>query len=136
MFKYWKPGLGLVEWITHKPFPVQTAVPYIREVLRTNPVSVALSIVLLAPLAEEVLFRGLLFGALQKRLSALWTIILTAAIFALVHMQAIYFFPIFLLGLILGWARHKSGSLAVSMLLHVLNNGISLLLLQLFPQST
>jgi membrane protease YdiL (CAAX protease family) len=127
---------GLNEWITHKPFPVQVAVPMIREALRTNPISVAVSIVLLAPLAEEVLFRGLLFGALQKWLTARGTIILTAAIFALVHMQAAYFVPIFLLGLILGWARHKSGSLAVPMLLHVLNNGFSLLLLQLLPQST
>lgn len=126
----------VVEWITHKPFPVQMTVPLIREALQTNPVTLVLSVVFLAPLAEEVLFRGLLFGALSRWLSARWTIILTAVIFALIHMQAIYLLPLFLVGLLCGWARHKSGSLAVPVLLHVLNNGSSLLLLQLFPQST
>ena len=58
------------------------------------------------------------------------------AIFALIHMEAIYFLPIFLVGLLCGWARHKSGSLALPMLLHVLNNGTSLVLMQLFPEST
>ncbi len=126
----------LVEWITRKPFPVQVAVPLIQEALQTNPISVVISIVFFAPMAEEVLFRGLLFGALQKWLSARWTIFLTAAMFALIHMQVIYFFPIFLVGLLCGWARHRSGSLAVPMLLHILNNGISLLLMQLFPEAT
>ena len=126
----------LVEWITHKPFPVQVAVPLIQEALQTNPISVVISIVFFAPMAEEVLFRGLLFGALQKWFSARWTILLTAGLFALIHMQVIYFFPIFLVGLLCGWARHRSGSLAVPMLLHILNNGISLLLMQLFPEAT
>ena len=126
----------VVEWITHKPFPVQMAVPLIREALQTNPVTLVLSVVFLAPLAEEVLFRGLLFGALSRWLSARWTIILTAVIFALIHMQAIYFLPLFLVGLLCGWARHKTGSVALPVLLHVLNNGSSVLLLQLFPQST
>ena len=126
----------LVEWITHKPFPVQVAVPLIEEALQTNPISVVISIVFFAPMAEEVLFRGLVFGALQRWLSARWTILLTAAMFALIHMQVIYFFPIFLVGLLCGWARHRSGSLAVPMLMHILNNGISLLLMQLFPEAT
>jgi membrane protease YdiL (CAAX protease family)/Flp pilus assembly protein TadD len=126
----------LVEWITHKPFPVQVALPLIQEALHSNPVSVVVSVVFFAPMAEEVLFRGLLFGALQKWLSTRSTILVTAALFALIHMQAIYFLPIFLLGLLCGWARHKSGSLAVPMSLHVLNNGISLLLMQLFPEAT
>ena len=126
----------LVEWITHKPFPVQLALPMIREALETNPVTVVVSVVFLAPMAEEVLFRGLLFGVLQRWLSARWTILLTAMLFALIHVQAIYFLPIFLVGVLCGWSRHKSGSLAVPMMLHVLNNGISLVLMQLFPEAT
>jgi membrane protease YdiL (CAAX protease family) len=126
----------VVEWITQKPFPVQIALPAIREALQTNPITVVASIVFLAPMAEEVLFRGLLFGALQRWLSARGTILLTAMLFALIHVQAIYFLPIFLVGVLCGWARHKSGSLAVPMLLHILNNGISLVLMQLFPEAT
>jgi membrane protease YdiL (CAAX protease family) len=126
----------LVEWITHEPFPAQAALPFIREALQTNPVGVVLSIVFIAPMAEEVLFRGLLFGTAQRWLSAHWTILLTAALFALIHLQAIYFLPIFLVGLLCGWARHKSGSVAVPMVIHVLNNGFSLAVMQLFPNAT
>jgi membrane protease YdiL (CAAX protease family) len=126
----------LVEWITHEPFPVQITLPLIQEALHTNPVSVIVSVVFFAPMAEEVLFRGLLFGALQKWLSARSTILVTAALFALVHMQATYFIPLFWVGLLCGWARHKTGSLVVPMMIHVLNNGISLALMQLFPEAT
>jgi membrane protease YdiL (CAAX protease family) len=126
----------LVEWITHKPFPAQITLPLIQEALRTNPVSVVVSVVFLAPMAEEVLFRGLLFGALQKWCSAGSAILVTAALFALIHMQAAYFIPLFWVGLLCGWARHKSGSLAVPMMIHVLNNGFSLLLMQFFPEAT
>ena len=125
----------VVEWITHKPFPIQITVSLIREGLQTHPLTVAVSIVLLVPIAEELLFRGLLFGALQRWLSPRWTIVLTAAIFTLVHMQPIYFLPMLPVGLLLGLARQKSGSLALPMVLHIINNGASLLLLQLFPEA-
>jgi len=126
----------LVEWITHNPFPVQNTLPLIQEALSTNPIGVVVSIVFLVPMAEEVLFRGLLFGALQKWLSARSTILVTAALFALVHMQATYIIPLFWVGLLCGWTRHKSGSLGIPMMIHVLNNGISLALIHYFPEAT
>lgn len=80
-----------------------------------------------APMTEEILFRGLLYGALRRWLSARWTIILTAVVFATVHLQLIYFPPLFGFGLVLGWARHKSGALALPFVIHFLNNAIALL---------
>jgi membrane protease YdiL (CAAX protease family)/Tfp pilus assembly protein PilF len=125
----------VIEWVTHKPFPVQPTVPYILDALRTNAITVLGCVVLAAPIAEEILFRGLLFGALLKRVSPASTIVITAALFAAIHLQAMYFLPIFLVGLLLGWSRYKTGSLWASAVVHVLNNGFSLVLLRFFPES-
>jgi tetratricopeptide (TPR) repeat protein/membrane protease YdiL (CAAX protease family) len=125
----------LVEWLTHHPFPPQITIPLIREALNTNPVLVVVSVVVLAPLAEEVLFRGLLFGALSKWLSARWTILLTAAIFSLNHMQPSFFIPLLIMGMLCGWARHKTGALWLPMLLHIVNNAGALALLHFVPNA-
>jgi membrane protease YdiL (CAAX protease family) len=86
-----------------------------------------LSVALLAPAGEEILFRGLLFGAMRGRLSASWTILVTAALFALMHLQPIYFMPLFAMGLVLGWARDRSSGLALPIMLHCINNCTALL---------
>jgi membrane protease YdiL (CAAX protease family) len=82
---------------------------------------------LLAPTAEEILFRGLLFRAIGRWLSGPWTIVVTAAIFALAHLQPSYFLPLFGVGLVLGWARKRTGGLALPILLHCVNNCVALL---------
>jgi len=76
------------------------------------------------PLAEEILFRGYLFEALQRRLPDAPVIILTAFAFSFVHFQGLYFAPLFGFGLVQGWVRLKTGSLRLPVLLHVLNNGL------------
>jgi membrane protease YdiL (CAAX protease family)/Flp pilus assembly protein TadD len=88
---------------------------------------------LVAPTAEEILFRGLLFGAIGRWLSGPWTIVVTAAVFALAHLQPIYFLPLFGVGLVLGWARQKSGGLALPIALHCVNNCGALLMTSLSP---
>ena len=85
----------------------------------------AATIVLLAPVAEEVAFRGTMYGNLMKRgLHPAVAILLPAAAFALVHLQ--YSGPgllfIFIDGIVFGLARHRTGSLFVPILLHVLGN--------------
>lgn len=84
---------------------------------------------LVAPLCEEVLFRGLLEGGLRTswgRTAALWG---TSLVFAAVHFSLFAFVPLLALGLILGWLRQTTGSLAPSIAFHALFNSVSLLLL-------
>jgi membrane protease YdiL (CAAX protease family) len=85
----------------------------------------AATIVLLAPVAEEVAFRGTMYGNLMKKgMHPAVAILLPAAAFALMHLQ--YFGPgllfIFVDGIIFGLARHRTQSLFVPILLHVLGN--------------
>jgi membrane protease YdiL (CAAX protease family) len=61
--------------------------------------------------------------------------LISSLLFALAHLQVTHFIPIFCLGMVLSWARWKSGSLGLPILLHVFNNGVALLLLKLLGQS-
>jgi membrane protease YdiL (CAAX protease family) len=79
-----------------------------------------------APIAEELLFRGLLFGVLRdSRLGLTGTMIVTAALWATLHMQySLYgLAAIFLIGLYLGWLRERTGSLIPPIFCHALYNG-------------
>jgi HAD superfamily hydrolase (TIGR01509 family) len=87
-----------------------------------------LTLLVAAPLMEETLFRGFLFrGILQSRLGATGAITITALLWSLIHVQydAYGIATIFALGLLLGYARLKTGSLHVTMFLHSISNLIA-----------
>ncbi|MBG0822615.1 CPBP family intramembrane metalloprotease [Planomonospora sp. ID91781] len=83
---------------------------------------------LLAPVAEELLFRGVLYGWLRARLPASWTITVTALGFGLIH-QVPLFIPLAVaVGLAAGWIRERTGSTWVPIAVHVLQNVLVVLL--------
>jgi membrane protease YdiL (CAAX protease family) len=84
-----------------------------------------LATVVVAPVAEELLFRGFLHRSWAPSwLGVSGTIILTSALWAALHQQydPIGILCIFLMGLMLGWLRQRSGSTALTIVLHALNN--------------
>lgn len=85
-------------------------------------------VVLGAPVAEELLFRGYLFAALAPtRLGKVGTVILTAAIWALAHAGPapwVAVAAIFIIGLALGVVLLRFGSLWITIVLHALWNSI------------
>jgi len=92
-------------------------------------------VAILAPLLEEFLFRGLLQNAFKHRMPIYAAIALSAAIFALAHVNyfspqlEFYIFPpIFVLGAAFGYLYHVTGSLRLCILLHVINNSAAMLL--------
>lgn len=87
-----------------------------------------LAVVVMAPLAEEALFRGLLYGGLA-RLWGMWPAVLVSAlIFGGAHMNLSLFLPLALGGVILALIYAKSGSLWPSTVAHATLNGISVLM--------
>lgn len=74
------------------------------------------------PVAEEIFFRGLLYGSLRGRIGIGRALLLTAFLFACLHTDAVSFVPIFALGLLFGWVYEKTGSLAAPAAIHVLHN--------------
>jgi len=93
-----------------------------------------IAIVIFAPFFEELFIRGFLFtGFSESRIGTAGAVILTALVFAFLHVQyGIYEISIiFVLGLILGIVRHKTGSLWASVIIHALNNLLAVIVLHL-----
>ena len=86
-----------------------------------------------APFFEEWLCRGIILRGLAKRYHPAIAITVSAAFFGLIHANIWQGVPAFLIGLVLGYVYYKSGSLKLSMLMHMVNNVIALILLQI-PQ--
>jgi membrane protease YdiL (CAAX protease family) len=80
-------------------------------------------VVLLGPIAEELLFRGLLLPRLVTQLGPTWALACSALVFASLHQyQGIFMVLTGFGGLILGWARLRSGGIAVPIFIHMLYN--------------
>lgn len=77
--------------------------------------------VVAAPLCEEFIFRGLIFGGLRRTLAPLPSALVSAAIFAVVH-PPLSMLPVFVLGLCTAWAYQRSQTLLAPMLVHALYN--------------
>jgi membrane protease YdiL (CAAX protease family) len=93
-------------------------------------VAAVLMIVLLAPVAEELFFRGFLFAGLRTRWS-LWPAAITSGlIFGLVHAPTgiTTVVPLATLGFALCWLYDRTGSLWPCVIAHMINNGLALAL--------
>ena len=95
----------------------------------------AIALVVAAPLAEEIVFRGFMFrGLAASRVGMAGAILIPSAIWAVMHVQyeTFYIVQIFMLGIVFGWLRWRSGSTLLTILLHALVNLSSLLADRLF----
>lgn len=129
-------GLGeLVGKVLGVPAPPQPAVELFVRTHNWPSLSLLLVFILvLAPLGEEVLFRGFLYVYLKNRFSRRGALVLTALLFAFLHFNWPTFLPLFLFGLLLGIAYEFSGSLLLSIAIHCWFNSFTtgLLLLAKF----
>jgi membrane protease YdiL (CAAX protease family) len=82
----------------------------------------------IAPIAEEVFFRGYALGGFAKRGLENRGLLVTSALFAAVHLNALSFGPLLVAGLVLGSLRLKTGSLVAPVTAHASNNFIVLTL--------
>jgi membrane protease YdiL (CAAX protease family) len=90
-----------------------------------------------APIAEETLFRGLMYGVLRASpIGGIGAALVTTTLWASVHAQySVYGLgAIFLIGLYLAWVREKTGSLMTPMLCHGIYNGTIVVALMLAPE--
>ncbi len=85
----------------------------------------AIAIVGVAPLAEELVFRGYLWDLLERAHSRTLAWALTSVLFALHHVDPIHVIAVFFTGLFLGWLRLATGSVWPAVGAHLLNNGLA-----------
>lgn len=100
-------------------------------------IMVFISLVVLPPLTEEILFRGLIYTSLRKKLSFALTGIITSVLFAIPHLQFGSGAPLLwvaaldtlILSFVLCYVREKTGSLWPGILIHALKNGMAFTIL-------
>jgi len=81
------------------------------------------------PICEELLYRGVLFSSLSRRLKPVPLTIVIAMLFSLYHLHPYRIILIFLLGVVLTYIVLRSGSIYLSMLCHFIYNSLSLVLI-------
>jgi membrane protease YdiL (CAAX protease family) len=92
-----------------------------------------ITLVVLAPVAEEILFRGYLYGKLKKIIPFWAAILITSAIFGAIHGAWDLAIDTFALSVVLCLLRETTGSLCASILLHMTKNGIAFYILFINP---
>lgn len=123
-------------------YPQQDApIHDVLELLQNSP-SLALRIelfvaaVLVAPLAEEVFFRGLLLPALLRHMAnAWWPILISAVGFGFIHAQPQDVAPLIALGVAFGYVRVRYNSLSACILMHALFNARTMAFALLNPET-
>lgn len=80
---------------------------------------------LLAPVAEELVFRGLFYGWLAGRWSNLVAFVLSSLAFAAAHTEPLHILLVLPLGFWFGWLRWRTGSLVPTIVAHIINNTIA-----------
>ena len=96
-----------------------------------------ISLVILPPLAEEIMVRGFLYSSLKKAMPTAGAVVVTSAIFASAHLPEggaagplyIAALDTFILSLVLIYLREKTGSLWASITLHAIKNGVAFMAL-------
>lgn len=83
---------------------------------------------ILPAVIEEFALRGVVLGALRTRMSDTSSILVSAALFGLLHGNLVQMPFAFLMGIILGFATVYSGSIVPSVIIHALNNSISVVM--------
>ena len=81
-----------------------------------------------APLLEEPLFRGVVFGGLSKILPVWAAMALSGFLFAFVHVNAATFIPLWFLGIAFAWLYARTGTLLAPMAVHFTFNAVNLTL--------
>lgn len=117
--------LGMVqmlEWLGREPSPQAIFMLYMSEERRPVLVWLNLLVVVAGPLAEELFFRGLLYGWMRNRWGVWRGLWVSSFLFACLHTDPVAFVPILGLGMLFGWVYEKTGSLAAPVAVHVCHN--------------
>ena len=91
-----------------------------------------LLVAIFAPIFEEWLCRGMVLRGLLTRLKPGWAIVVSALFFAFIHMNPWQALNAFIIGVVMGYVYYKTGNLWLTMLMHFVNNGTSVIMSQ-FP---
>ena len=94
-------------------------------------VLMGIAAVIVAPIVEETVFRGFVYGVIKRYTDGFFAAIVSSLLFAIVHLHVGSVVPLFMLALGLCLAYERTGSLLVPMWMHAIFNGTSTALILL-----
>lgn len=117
---------------------IQTNDQVIQQTAKAAPLSTLATLavaVFVAPVCEEIFFRGFVMQGLKAKVGAAWAIVLSAVIFGISHFDLGSLPVLIALGFLLGFLRWKTKSIWPGITLHALNNGLGALAIIMFMLS-
>lgn len=127
-------GLGILFGLI---FPISDLIP-IPDFLNDTDISVGwlsfILMVIVAPITEEILFRGVVLDCLLFRYSPIVSIVISSVIFGLAHLNPWQFIDAFIIGLLSGFLYYKYKNLTINVVLHSSVNLIGFLIMIFFSE--
>jgi len=126
-----QPVVSFLTWAAHGALPQGLVEDFdakqrlLDSVFRAQAIPMLVTVTLAAPLGEEVFFRGFALPALRKSLGPLAAILISGALFALLHMDPVGFIGLMEIGVLLAALRWWSGSIWAAIIAHAVNNGVA-----------
>ena len=119
--------------IIHKFIPPPDYIIDLGEIMKPDStlgyIFLFLAVVIVAPIGEEIIFRGFLQRFLEKYWKDITrAVLVTSLFFAIIHFNPFWTIQIYLLGVILGFLSWKTKSVIPSIILHIVNNGSAFIL--------
>lgn len=95
------------------------------EFANPNSVFSFITIVIAAPVIEELIFRGIILNGLLRKYSPVKSIVISSVLFGIVHLNPWQFIGAFIIGLVSGWVYYRTRKLTLSIMIHFVNNLIA-----------
>jgi CAAX protease family protein len=113
---------GVVEPTTSLiPMPESIKTEFIKAVSHTG-VLTFIYMVIVAPILEELIFRGIILDGLLKKYSPIMSILISSILFGIVHLSPWSFVTGLIMGIFMGWVYYKSKSLLATIIIHASAN--------------
>lgn len=87
--------------------------------------AIILSAVILAPIIEEIIYRGIVYDFVAFLENEVYAVIISAAVFGIIHQNVVQGIYAFTIGLVFGYVRFKYGNIFTTIFMHMLANGIA-----------
>ncbi|MBS3774201.1 MAG: CPBP family intramembrane metalloprotease [Bacteroidales bacterium] len=110
-------------------FPVPDRYHDLFETLFSKSIPAFITAVILAPLLEELIFRGIILEGFLRNYSPVKAILWTNFLFGVAHMNPWQFIGAFFMGIFISWVYYKTRNITLSVFIHFVNNLISYLFL-------
>lgn len=111
----------------------QPVVSWLREGSTAVKCTIIFGMIIVAPISEELIFRGFLYNVFKKYAGATSSMIFTALLFSSIHSNIGMFLHFFLIGVSFVWLYEKTKTLWSAIIAHMIYNSVSIIVILIFP---